>query len=234
MNTLTLAIVRGNVRNHIDEPTANYWADTELNSYIAASERKLWRKIFSLKKDYWLNTATLTLAVNQILYNGGDGSGMPSDIWRVESIRMLTSGYQNVLWMPADADSPAFLDGLNTDFPVCNPYQVLYALRNMGTLAISPAPQISGLAGLKALINYIQQPTPMVVDTDTFLIPDAFMDFVEYDASLKALSKGPVGDSAAWKTEAAESWKEIMEALDTPRSSQGPDTVVGFGSYGGD
>lgn len=222
----TLATVRTNVRGHIDEPTANYWSDSELNGLISASERKLWRKILAMKKDYWLATATLTVATGASLFNPLDGSGMPADIWRIESIRTLTSGFQNMLWTPADPNSPAFLDGLNSDFPVFNPYQILYALRNMTTLAISPVFQQGPIT---ALINYIQQPTVMALDTDTFLIPDTFLDYVEYDASVNALSKGPVGDATAWKTATTESWKEIMEALDTPRSSQGPDLVVGFG-----
>lgn len=223
----TLATVRSSVRGHIDEPTANYWTDAELNGLIAAGERKLWRKILAMKKDYWLTTATLTVATGSSIFNPLDGSGMPADIWRIESIRTLTSGFQNILWTPADPNSQNFLSGLNTDFPVFNPFQILYALRNMTTLAISPVFQQGPIT---ALINYIQQPTPMVNDTDTFLIPDTFMDFVEYDATVNALAKGPVGDATAWKTEASEAWKEIMEALDTPRSSQGPDLVVGFGS----
>lgn len=223
----TLATVRGGVRGHIDEPTANYWTDAELNGYIDSSQRKLWRKILALKKDYWLATATLTVATGSSIFNPADGSGMPADIWRIESIRTLTSGFQNMLWSPADPNSQIFLDGLNTDYPVFNPYQILYALRNMTTLSISPVFQQGPIT---ALINYIQQPTVMTVDTDTFLIPDTFMDYVEYDATVNALSKGPVGDATAWKVETSEAWKEIMEALDTPRSSQGPDLVQGFGS----
>lgn len=225
----TLLQVRTSVRAHVDEPTANYWTDVELNGYIVSRQRTLWRKILALKKDYWLTTATLNLTVGTSLYNGGDGSGMPTDIWRIESIRTTTSGAQNILWAPADPNSPDFLVGLNSDFPVFNPYQILYSIRNMTTLAISPIPQQT----ISALINYIQQPTVMSADTDTFLIPDTFVDYVEYAAAADALSKGPVGDSVGWAQKAGESWKEIMEALDTPRSSQGPDLVQDFGSGGG-
>lgn len=224
----TLLQVRTSVRAHIDEPTANYWTDAELNGLIDSRQRSLWRKILALKKDYWLTTATLTVSSGTFTYTGGDGSGMPTDIWRVESIRTLTSGYQGLLWTPADANSDIFLAGLNTDFPVSSPYQILYAMRNITTLAISPIPQ----QAMSALINYIQQPTVMSSDTDTFLIPDTFVDYVEYGAAADALSKGPVGDSVGWAQKAGESWKEIMEALDTPRSSQGPDLVQDFGTGG--
>jgi hypothetical protein len=230
MGQLTLATIRGRVRSHIDEPIAAYWTDAELNNYISDAELDLWTKIFALKKDYWLATATLNLTIGVSLYNGGDGSGMPVDIFRVESIRTLTSGYQNILWRETSPNSQAFLDGLNTDFPVYNPLQILYALRNITTLAISPVPQQGPLS---ALINYIQQPTPMVADSDTFLIPDTFMRFVQYTAAAIALSKGPVGDSVAWAQRAATAWKEIAEALDTPRTSQGPDLVEGFSEGAG-
>lgn len=227
MAQMTLATVRSRVRGHIDEPTANYWADTELNGYISDAELDLWTKILALKKDYWLATATLTLSVGVSVLQGGDASGMPNDVWRVEAIRSITSGFQNILFTPADPNSQQFLDGLNTDFPVFNPYQILYAMRNITTLALSPVIQ---QGPIQALMNYIQQPTPMAADTDTFLIPDTFMRYVQYTAAAVALSKGPVGDSVSWAQRAADAWKVIMESLDTPRQSQGPDLVLGFGS----
>ena len=227
MSQQTLAVVRGKVRGHIDEPIANYWQDVELNSLIDDRQWDLWRKILALKKDYWLNTATLNISIGKYIYLGGDGSGMPNDVWRVENIRTLTSGYQNILWLPSSANSQDFLDGLNTDFPVFNPYQILYAMQNVMQLTISPIPQQGPLS---AIMSYIQQPTVMAADTDTFLIPDPFIQYVQYSAAADALSKGPVGDSVSWAQRAEVAWKSIMEALDTPRSSQGPDLVDGFGS----
>src|SRR5258708_19340313 len=185
----TLATVRTKVRYHIDEPTANYWADAELNALIDNRQRDLWRKIIALRKDYWLTSFTLNLVVNQFSYTTTDG--VPADIWRIASIRTTTSGYQNLIWIPGNPTSQEFLDGLQTDVTINNPYQIRYALRNLTTLWITPLPQTA----IAARIDYYQKPTVMAADTDTFLLPDEFMSYLEYMASSHPLSQSPVGHS---------------------------------------
>lgn len=312
-STLTLLNVRTSVREHIDEPTAGYWTDAELNDYISKAELALWRKIYALKKDYWLSPTGFTLSTvvgkykygrttviqdltftdlsagqpqttiayttggvagseavtvvgnaisvkiasgvstaSQILaaVNGavaaaalvsvavsGTGSnaqtapvaatlvgGLPLDIFRISAIRTITSGQQDIIWQYCDPTSPIFIDGLRSDTPIVYPYCILYALRNINSLWISPLPQTV----LQAQVDYIQQPVPMVLDTDTFLIPDSFLTWVEYKVTARALRKGPVGDYESWDGDAKNEWDEIVMALDTPRTDQGPDVVEGF------
>lgn len=229
--SLTLATVRGNVRNHIDEPSANYWTDAELNSYISSRQLDLWRRIYQIDKDYFLSPTgfTLTTAVNQYQY--GTADGVPTNIFRIESIRTTTSGFQDTSWVNANPTSQEFLDGLRSDVPVAMPFRILYSLRNVNTIWISPLPQSS----LQAQVDYIMLPTAVAADSDTFVMPDPFLDFIEYMATVDALAKGPVGDSVGWLQHAEKAWENIVLALDTPRSNQGPDVVMGmFSSGGGD
>lgn len=225
----TLATVRSKVRGHIDEPTASYWTDTELNGYIDDRQWDLWRKVQAIRKDYWLSPTgfVLTLVVGQSNYTTTDG--VPADIWRISTIRTTQAGFQDVIWTLGNPTSREWVDGLRTDVPIVNPYQIMYALRNLSTIAISPLPQ----SVLTAQVDYIQQPTVMTADTDTFLLPDPFIQYVQYMAAADALGKGPVGDSVSWQQKGAEAWKSIMETLDTPRVDQGPDLVMGFGENGG-
>lgn len=229
-STLTLANVRTQVRNHIDEPTANYWSEVELNSAIQSAERDLWRKVLALRKDYWLSPTgfVLTLVAGQYAYTVASG-GLPTDLWRIESIRTTQAGFQGLQWIPGNPTSAEFIEGLRSDTPIYNPFRQFYALRNQQTLWVSPLPQQS----ITAQVDYIQQPVVQTADTDTFLIPDAFLNFVEYLAAADALSKGPVGDSAYWTQRASNAWAEIRDGLDTPRSDQGPDVVQGCFSDGG-
>ncbi len=223
--TITLAQMRQYVRDHIDEPIANYWTDVELNRYIAQSQKKLWRSIYRLKKDYFLSPTgfTLNLVANQYKYQQADG--IPVDFFRVTAIRTTTPGFTDIEWVPTDPSSPEFVDGLRADVIVQYPFSFMYAVRADNTIWVAPLPQ----SVFAAQVDYIQQPTPVAADADTFMpILDPFLDFVEYDATAKALSKGPVGDVGYWKGEAKESWNEIAEALDTPRNDQGPDVVRGF------
>ena len=222
--SLTLGEVRASVREHIDEPSPNYWTDAELNDYIQKAQLRLWRKVYALQKDYWLSPTgfILTLQPGVFRYTTAVGN-IPTDIFRITAIRTLTSGYQDIDWVPADPNSEAFTEGLRTDSPVQYPYRVLYALRNMGELWVSPSPQIN----VQAQVDYIQLPTEVELDTDTFLIPDAWLYYVEHQASYMALLKGPLGDPGSQLGQANAAWEEIMTGLDSLRSDQGPDLVIG-------
>ena len=222
--SITLADLRLQVRGHIDEPTANYWSDLELNGYINRRQLDLWKKIYQLRKDYWLSDAGVDLPITVGKYKYQTADGMPADLFRVTAIRTITTGFQDVMWQNVDPSSAIFIDGLRTDAPITYPYTIMYALRKNNTLWISPIPQ----SALTAHIDYIQLPTAVSADIDTFLIPDPFIDYVEYMAAADALSKGPVGDSVGWQQKAAEAWKDVQLALDTPRTDQGPDLVIGM------
>ncbi len=226
--SLTLANISASVREHLDEPLASYWTDSELNDYIGKRQLDLWRKIYRLKKDYWLSPIgfTLNLVAKQYKYTTTDG--IPSDLFRVSSIRTTTSGFTDVQWQSADPTSAAFLDGIRSDVVYSNPYTIWYAVRNLNTIWVSPLPQ----QALAAQVAYIQLPTEVVNHTDTFLIPDPFLDYVEYKATMDALSKGPVGAPDAWEAKAQDAWQEIQMALDTPRNDQGPDVVRSMFDYG--
>ena len=227
--SITLAQLRSSVRAHIDEPSANYWADVELNDYIGKRQLDLWKRIYQLRKDFWLSPTgfVLNLAVGKYQYQTADG--IPADLFRITAIRTTQPGYQDIIWRSVDPSCEAFISGLRADVPIVYPYLIMYALRNLNTLWISPIPQQT----LSAQVDYIQLPTEAVNDADTFLIPDPFLDYVEYMAASDALSKGPVGDATSWLQKAEESWKMVMLALDTPRSDQGPDTVEGMFENGG-
>jgi hypothetical protein len=223
--TLTLAQVRAKVRAHIDEPVEAYWTDSELNGLISDSELELWTKITELRVDYFLSPTgfDLTLIPGTYRYTAA-ANGIPTDIWRIVAIQTITPGYQDLTWAPGNPTTREWVDGLRSDVVLYNPYRMYYALRAIDTIDVSPLPQNN----VTAQVDYIQQPTPMVNDTDTFLLPDAFMDFVHYNAAALALMKGPVGDSVGWAAKAADAQKRILTLLDTPRSDQGPDTVIGF------
>lgn len=221
----TAADILTSVRGHIDEPSASYWTDAELYGYIDDEQKALWRKILALRKDYFLSSTgfTFTLTAGTYAYAAGAG-GVPTDIWRIVSIRTTLAGYQDLIWIPGEPTAQEFIDGLRTDCPISNPSRILYALRNQNTIWVSPLPQLA----ITAQVDYIQKPTAIAGASSTFLLPDEFLQYVQYMAAADALLKGPVGDNAAFIAKAETAWSNIMELLDTPRSDQGPDTVQGM------
>ena len=211
------------VRDHIDEPSANYWSNAELYRKIDSAHRALWAKIISLRKDYFKSSFTFTTTAGTYSYAAGSG-GVPTDIWRILSMRTTTSGRQDLMWDAGNPTSRGFIDGLNSEVPVYNPFSMKYALRSQNELWVSPLPQES----VSAQVDYIPRPTAISAAGSTFLVPDEFMNWVEYMATADALNKGPVGDPASWLAKAGAAWREIAEALDTPRVDQGADVVEGM------
>lgn len=69
------ADIRSEVRVDLFEPTADLWADADLNSFIAAEIRSLPRKGIYLEKTY-----TFTTIVND------DNFALPSNVFKVEKI----------------------------------------------------------------------------------------------------------------------------------------------------
>lgn len=220
----TLLNLRTSVRDHIDEPTANYWTDLECNRAISNRYLELWARVSQLKKDYFLSPTPFTLTLVSGQYKYGSSDGVPSTLWRVTAMRTTTSGSQDVQWVPDDPNSPAFISGLRSDVVVNSPLQYRYAVRGAGVIWVSPLPQ----AAITVSVDYILQAVAVSSDSDTFVLPDAYLDFVEYMATHDLLLKGPVGDPPSWKGQAEAAWERIKIALDTPRQDQGPDLVIGM------
>ena len=222
----TLSNVRAAVRFHIDEPAALYWSDAEINSYIGRRQLDLQRKIDQIDSDFFLKVGPgtqITFIAGTYIY------ALPADCSRVTAVRMLTSGSQGTEFRAVNPNTAQFQYGLRTDITIAIPTEILYAVRGHGGSAldlwVSPVPQ----SALQCQVDYSTYATEVVNDADTFMMPDSYVDYVEYMATVDALSKGPVGDSTRWAQLAKEAWNDIMIDLDTPKQDQNPEVVTGYG-----
>ncbi|MDE2098453.1 MAG: hypothetical protein KGL39_14465 [Patescibacteria group bacterium] len=225
---ITLGAMRASVREHIDEPTANYWTDAEINDYIVKEQLNLWRRIYRLRDDYWIVPGgfQFNTVAGQYAYQTADG--IPANFFRATALRCLTSGYSTIRFLPADPSSPRFVAGLDPNNTIASPDTFLYAVRGNGILWLSPTPQ----QVMQIQADYIALPTAVALDTDTFTIPDEFLDYIEYSASADALMKQPSPAAGTWAQKAENAWSDIQAALDTQRTDQGPEMVRGFGDDG--
>lgn len=219
----TLASVRTIVRDNLDEASAAYWTDVELNRKIVSSYRRLWKRIMSLREDYFQATsaATITIVSGQTRYTSTDG--INSAFYRIKSMRTTTSGKEFIRWVGASQTDPEFIEGLRTDLQLVDPYRFLYNVIGNQSLLVSPVPRQS----LSVAMEYITLPTDPSGDSSTFGVLDPFTDFIAYDATVQALAKGPTGLVEYWMGRSNEEWEDIKRTLGMPRQDQSPDIAQG-------
>ena len=205
----TLTTMTLDIRDHLDEASAGYWQDNEIQRKIIRRYRELWSRIIGIRDDWFKSTipATITLSVGIVKY------ALPSDYFRTTSILTTTPGQGDTKWVWLSCKDPKFIAGQNPDYQYTNPSVIYYDIEGVTSLVVSPTPQ----AALTASHEYYTLPTdPATV----FALPDPFLRYIEAGATADCLAKGPVGMISYWRDEMAMAWSIIMPILSAPRSGQ--------------
>ena len=205
----TLTTMTQDIRDHLDEASAGYWADVEIQRKIVKRYRELWSRIIGIRDDWFKSTApyALTLVAGTVKY------ALPSDYFRTATIITTTPGQTTVKWVWMSCKDPRFIQGQETDNVVSNPGVIYYDIEGVTSIVVSPTPQ----AALAANMEYYTLPTdPATV----FALPDPFLRYVEAGATADCLAKGPVGDLAYWRGEIMMAWEILLPILAAPRSGQ--------------
>lgn len=205
----TVAAVTTLVRDNLDEISAGYWQDAEIQRKIVRRFRELWSRIIGIRDDWFKSTVpyTLTLTAGIVKY------ALPADYFRTATIITTLAGQTGVKWVWMSCKDPRFVVGQQTDFVVSNPDVIYYDIEGVTSIVVSPIPQ----ATLTANMEYYTLPTDPTVG---FALPDPFLRYVEAGATADCLAKGPVGDLAYWRGEVQMAWEIILPILAAPRSGQ--------------
>lgn len=147
-------------RQHLIEPTANFWSDSELTSHAISCVRDLWRDIADLKQEHFLtkNVSNVTLPANSSVL-----VGVPADvhkIYMIEPLDLTVNGSNHgLLFKPLPyndnlfqlARSQAAIDPQNDT--------IFYALSGQGSPVDAPiidcAPKVTSTVKL----NFVYVPT---------------------------------------------------------------------------
>ena len=204
MTTMTTLI-----RDNLDEASAGYWQDAEIQRKILRRHRELWSRILSIRDDWYKSTVpyALTLAVGVLKYS------LPSDFFRIATIITTTSGQTSVKWVWMSCKDPRFVEGQRSDVVYSNPGVIYYDIEGVTSIVVSPTPQ----AVLAASAEYYTLPTDPAT---TFDLPDPFLRYIEAGATCDCLAKGPVGMLSYWREEVAMAWEILLPILAAPRSGQ--------------
>lgn len=217
LSTLTTAI-----RDHLDEATAGYWADAEIQRVIVRRFRSLWSRIIAVRDD-WFRASTagvLTLVSGTTRYTFAGMTPAISDFFRVATIRTTTSGKEAVRWQYLSSKDPRFIEGLRADVTYSDPSVYFYDVEGTTAILVSPVPR----SALAAAVDYYTIPTD---PTSAFAVVDPMIRWVEAAATADCLAKGPVGALQYWRDEAKDIWRmEILPIIGAPRSGQNTDRVL--------
>lgn len=212
----SLATITTLVRDNLDELSAAYWSDAEIQRKIIHRNRRLWSKIIAIRDDWFKSATPATITVP------GDGTirfNLPADFFRVCNIRTTTSGRQYIQWKWKSCKDPNFIANMGSDNPSATPDIIYYDVEGVSSIVCSPYLTIA----LTATMDYYTIPTD---PSSTFQLPDACLDYVVAGATADCLSKGPVGLINYWQNEAMEAWKEMLVLLGAPRSGQNADHAL--------
>ena len=223
------------VRDHIDEPTANYWSDAELVRKINRAKDSLCRFLMTLKQDIFdrrYTPLTLTADTDPPVFDLPDGFG------RLATIRVTTAGYKGTIFTPVDRSRPEFQSGLNSEIQAGNPGEFLYDLvfksgaatggeppiaYPTAQLVISPIPRIT----MACMIEYLEVVPDLTAGSDKFGVLDPFVEYIELRAAAYALMKGNAGN---WKAflDLSEAMKPEIKSALSSFQKQNPEFVQGF------
>ena len=205
----TLTSMTQDIRDHLDEASAGYWQDTEIQRKIVKRYRELWARIIAIRDDWFKSTVpyALTLTAGVLKY------ALPADFFRTATIITTTLGQTTVKWVWMSCKDPRFIAGQEADFTYSNPGVIYYDIEGVTSIVVSPTPQ----AVLAASMEYYTMPTDPAA---AFGLPDPFLRYIEMAATADCMAKGPVGMVSYWAGQAESAWQQLLPILSAPRSGQ--------------
>lgn len=231
-NHKLLSDLRTAVRDVLDESTAAFWTDAQLNRYINRAKDRVWNEVRKLKKDYFMVTRTAadgaltilgesftasTLAVSA----GGTSITLPQDFATMKLIQVTTSGYESVRFLHRDLAHPDMRAALEVTSQQ-TPDTFYFALIAERTLRYAP---LSNTA-LTLSMSYIQRFADLSADADELTMPHPFYLAVEEYAIASAMLQD---DDAAAATHEARAKQIVLDATGADeRQDQDAVTVVGY------
>jgi hypothetical protein len=174
--TQTLATALSAVRSLLDEPSAQFWSDSELTTWINSGCVDLARKV-----EWKRAQANLTVTAGTQNYTA------PTDTYRIHRLEYKPTASDNTYtvefrgYMEMDQ-----IWGINQQWPASYPlYYTLWKVPPTMTILVYPVPSQAGAL----TVYYYQQITPAVATTDNIDVLSGWEDVVHDYACYRALRK---------------------------------------------
>jgi len=146
--------LRGRVRAYLDEASQAYWTDPELNEWVNQAYFYYYMLIVQAFDSYFIEVVSIDIIGGQAAYP------LPSDHFKVRLLERVYSTFTVPMRYFERIEAANII--ANTNFS--NSYLPTY--RFQGTnFVLEPTPDQTITNGIR--LEYIQEPTTMVIDTDT-------------------------------------------------------------------
>jgi hypothetical protein len=115
----TLLELRTDVRTNLDEASAAFWTDTQLNRFLTQAADEVWAEVKKVKQDYFLRALASTAGLQTVMGQSWDTSLMkvvpnattlelPPDLAELKLIQVITPGYEYLMFHAMDQTAPEF------------------------------------------------------------------------------------------------------------------------------
>lgn len=229
----TLANIRTAVRDVLDESSASFWSDAQLNRYINRAKDRVWNRVKSLNEDYFAVTrrstdGSLTIlgetysAASFAIAAGTRDYTLPPDFAEMRLIRCITTGFEDIRFIYRDLSAPAMR-------------RMLEVVENLDpgdfyfdAIAEPPVMRIAPLSNtaLDLEITYIAALADLSSDSDRLTLPNPLYIAVEDYAIARALKQDRNPDAAAHEASGDKIIAEMFGAHH--RQTQDTETAVGY------
>lgn len=228
----TLADLRTYVRDQLDESTASFWTDDQIDRVINRARDRVWNEVRKLDEDYFMVTRTASDGALTILGESftastlavavsGTSITLPHDFAEMKLILVTTSGYEWVRFEHRDLTHPDMRDALDmTD--TTTPGTFYFDIIAERTLRYAPKSDTA----LNLSITYVQRFDELEDDTDELTMPYPFYLAVEEYAISSAMLQDRNPDAA---THEARAKQIILDAFGADsRQRQDTVNVIGY------
>jgi hypothetical protein len=189
-----LSTLRTMVRDQLDEASASFWTDAQLNGYINRAKNRVRNRIKALN-EYYLSV-TRTSLDGSITFDGESYScasfaiaagtsdyTLPPDCASVSTIECITSGFEDLTFTARDINHPDFRAARTFSDNQAPMDEVLFCI--IGEPAVMRiAPKLDRALDLR--LTYQANHADLASDTDRLTLPNpaylAVVDFATYYA----------------------------------------------------
>ena len=200
----TRAELLAEVRANLDEATASFWTDAELYRFLIRAKDKVWMEVCKLQKKFFVRTlsstdspatilgATYTPSSSLAITAGGSTLTLPGDFASLETLEVITSGYEYVQFCARDMATPEFRE-LRSDTTQRAPGAFYFDIYGLTTLLYTPLSNVA----LDTRLYYVYRPADMSGSVDLDM-PDPLYMAVEEYATTRAMLKDRDDTAAVW------------------------------------
>ena len=202
----TLSDLRLAIRDNLDESTAAFWTNAQLNRFINRAKDRAWTEVRKLKSDYFLTNRVSTDGTVTILGESYDTASfqiptgntftrtLPPDFTEMKRIEVTTSTYEDVQFQHVDYAHPEFraLRSITDDQ---SPDYFIFDIVAERTMVYAPRSDTA----LDLRIWYVPIVADLTTDTDTLEMPWPLYKAVEEFATSGALKMDRDPNAAVWE-----------------------------------